>query len=236
MSSWDQFALETKSVFIAVPVHPSISELPLGFWMPLMNCVKPSKFHLTINTEFEIGTARNSCVREFLNTDFTHILFLDCDIVLERDTILRLLAHAVPVISALYFTKGGDMSAEAWHHSMVPWKRDEPIVKQVEPGKFVYSRTGQPAPAVVETELMGFGCVLCERSVFERLKPPWFYYSMVDENLADDDRISEDFYFCYSRLYKELGIRPLVDTTTRVGHMTKAVVMGTGQVALTQRM
>jgi len=235
MASWDQYTLETKSLFIGIPVHPSISQLPLSFWMSLMNAVKPVKFQLSINTEFEIGTARNSIVREFLNSGFSHLLFLDSDIVLERDTILRLMSHAKPLVSALYFTKGGAMEPAAWFHSKVPWKRDAPVIKQVEPRKFVHTKTNEPVKGLVEAELLGMGCVLVERSVFERSEQPWFYYSMADENMKDEDRISEDFYFCYSKLYKKLGIKPLLDTKAIVGHMTKAIVVGTGQVNLNPR-
>ena len=167
---------------------------------------------------FDVAEARNELVRRFLQTSCTHLLFLDADIIIQKDTITRLLQLQLPVVSAAYREKKGGLNLQAYHHSEVPWRRDP----QVE------YREGE----VVEAELVGLGCLLVERWVFERTEYPWFRFTLHDDSLPDDERIGEDFTFAYTTCYKKLGIRPKVATGIKVGHLGRAIVFDKNDVRL----
>ena len=49
-----------------------------------------------------VDHARNLCVRHFLAGTWTHLFFVDSDIELPDDALLRLLAADVPIASGLY--------------------------------------------------------------------------------------------------------------------------------------
>ena len=114
------------------------------------------------------------------------------------------------------------MTPAAWFNSKVPYRRERPITIPDKPGE----------SSLVETELVGMGACLIERWVFEKLNPPWFTYTLSDKSLTDEERISEDFWFSWMRLWKELGFHPLVDTSAIVGHMGSVAVYGPGKVNL----
>ena len=219
MQSWERY--EQDSVMVAMPIHPSLrnSEPKHIVFSALLNARKPMNWWFFPVYVWEIGNARDLAVKTFLKNKFTHLLFLDADIVLNQDTIERLLLGRKPVLSATYFEKGGKMESTFHKHSMVPDRRAEDM--WIENG------------GIQEVELLGAGCMMIERWVLENLTEPYFSYSLSDTSLKPEDRISEDYYFAYVKLFKELGIRPYGDFDNIVGHLSPSgVVYGKGKVKL----
>jgi len=219
MQAWELEPVRQASVFCGMPLAPSHPYVHHKVIEALLTAQKPpGGFQWAFCANFDVAEARNILVKQFLRTSCTHMLFLDSDIIIQPDTIVKLLQCRKPVVSAAYFEKRGGMSMQAYYHSEVPWRRDP----QVE------YRDGE----LVEAELIGMGCVLIERWVFEKTDYPWFRYTLHDENLPDDERIGEDFTFAYTTCFKKLGIRPYVATGVKVGHIGQAVVWGKGDVRL----
>ena len=222
MLSWER--IDDVSLYIFMFVHPSIKKTaPSSLVMEHFLRARKPPFDYMKVTEWEIGKARNRAVQTFLNqSNHTHMLFLDSDIVLFDDTIERLILARKPVISAAYYEKHPDGQLCAWKHSGRPDVRADPINVDQKHG-------------IIETELLGMGCCLVERWVLEELwekcNGDLFRFSLSDESLDDYWRVSEDFYFAL-KVYHVLNIRPLVDLDNVVGHEFLGYIVDDGKVSI----
>jgi hypothetical protein len=116
---------------------------------------------------------------------------LDSDMMPPPDAIPRLLAHNQPIVGALYRQKR-------------------------QPFRWVAAREdlGLTLGALERVVVVGAGCLLVRRSVFESLVEPWF------EANAED--VGEDATFC--RKASAAGLPVLCDTTLECGHVTSMAV------------
>lgn len=131
----------------------------------------------TVITRKPLMHARNMQVMRFLNTDCTHLFLLDSDCVPQDNTILRLLAYDMSIISAP-------------HESIVNGERGLMVVDPAPGGYKQHSPLqGLQGPDV----RVGCGGLLIARGVFEDLGPPWFHCVYNDSGLLV---LSEDFHFC----------------------------------------
>ncbi len=138
-----------------------------------------------------VDHARNLCVRHLLSGEWTHLLFVDSDIELPDDALLRLLAADVPIASGLYplqlANEGLCLSAA--------------VATGPQEVRFI---TERPA-AAAEADVTGLGCCLIRRDVLEALDAPWFRFELRE----DGQLIGEDVEF-FLRVRAQLGIRPVV--------------------------
>ena len=153
---------------------------------------------------------RNKVALALLESDYTHILYLDVDHK-HPPNILQSLARWVLadperlVVGGLNFRRGEPYDACAYKlgsgdgrvYPIVEWER-----------------------GLIEVDAIGTGSLLVSRKVFERIEPPWFAndYSRV----MWDEWPGEDLWFC--RLCREAGIKMYCDTTVTSPHMIDATV------------
>lgn len=150
---------------------------------------------------YSCAMARNIAVAEFLESGADYLWFVDSDIVLPGDSLMRLVNAGGDIVSGVYFRKipGNDRIAE---------------VCRLEDEKTVFYRESELPEEVFEASGVGFGCVLLSRETVrrcagaaERGEP--FVYNR-------EPLISEDLWFC--NLARGLGYRVMVDGGLRVGH------------------
>jgi len=217
MFGWDK--KNYNGLNIAIPIHPS-SRVADIFYERLEQAQKPKNTIITKEAQFGIDHARNILAEKFLMTDCKFILFLDSDILLNQDTIMKLInayeETGYRCITAVYHEKRGMIEPAIWHHSGVPTQRGAS-----------YKVTELPS----EIELCGMGCCLIHRDIFEQTEYPWFRYTLNTLELPDDERISEDFYFCYKKVYKEFGERPYAIPEI-VGHLGRVIVKSPQEMIL----
>ena len=143
-----------------------------------------------------VSCNRNSGVAIALQRKTKWIFFVDDDMVLPPDAILRLLARHVDVVSGLYV------------------KRQRPFVPiayNIEDGSFI------PIEEPLINELMqvdavGGGCLLVNATVFGCLPKPYFAVPP-----HGDTVMSEDIYFCQQLTAH--GIKVHLDTGVFCGHV-----------------
>lgn len=125
---------------------------------------------------------------------YSHMLFLDNDMVFPLDILERLLAHDVDVVTTNYVTKG------------IPAR----FMALGEDGEQVV--TGGDSTGLEEVMLAPTGTMLIRVDVFRKIEKPWF-------GTNREKGIGEDYWFCVR--CRERGIKVYVDhdLTKEVGHV-----------------
>lgn len=144
----------------------------------------------------KISEARNECARAFLESDASYLFFCDSDVVPPINAIDMLLSHG--------FDKKivGGLCPIMKQDSDGLLKKIYLTLKKVAPGEYKIIDT--ELKGLIKVDATGTACVIIHRSVFKKIKPPWF------ANLA------EDFYF-YEKA-KEGGFSVYLDCDCKVVH------------------
>lgn len=163
-------------------------------------------FHFTYNARPH-DRARNQIVRTFLETDCTHLFFIDSDTVPPPDALKRLLAHDVPIVSgmtAIAKETPGD-GYQFFDNCYQSREENDGKITTI----IAERRTG-----LQRIFRCGASCLLVEREVFERVDNPYFKFEY-NEDRTEHTR-SEDIYFCDK--VREAGYTLCADTDVICGH------------------
>ena len=150
----------------------------------------------------------NGIARAFLAQPELGWLFLtNDDNLYPPDTIPRLLAHGVDVVSGLYFGR------------IQPF---EPILfdsVEMKDGKKWYNRhLMRPGErGLIRAAAVGDGCLLVQRRVMEATPDPWWEYGETLTDACDHDVV-------FSRKVREAGFGLWCDLDVRVDHITTMAV------------
>lgn len=149
-------------------------------------------------------TARNRCVHEMLKGEYTHLFFMDSDMVFPDGTLQKLLDHDVDVAGGFYVRKRAGFLPNAF------------LLGERPNGKFVTEWVTE----YKEVESLGTGCVLIKREVFEKIPCPWFEYLWSGD--PDGRMRTEDLVFFDKA--KDLGYKVYCDGTIRCGHVNNMII------------
>ena len=210
MLAWELEPIKSAKPMIGVPLHPSFPYMHIAVISGILQTMRQFPgMPLTVSRQFEISLAREEIAKSFLNSDCTHLLMLDSDVVLQPDTLAKMLAVDAPVVVAKYAEKGKmQASYHCYHHSQVPFRRDPPV--EVRPGERRQLKDVDPM-------LFGLGCVLVKREVFEKLEEPYFKFTISKEEGDDYWLVSEDFFFALK--CHHAGFRPVLCDDIEVLHL-----------------
>lgn len=145
--------------------------------------------------------AENQLVKDFLlEPSWTHLFLTESDMLLPKDTLLKLLALDQPIASGLYFLRGGTGQPCLYIKSLTPVDNPYPHapVRLFPTDRPFLLQPGGGGCA-------GLGCVLIQRSVFERIAFPWFDLK--------ESHYGSDMYF-YTKV-REAKIPVWIDPTVR---------------------
>lgn len=151
--------------------------------------------------------ARNVACMKALEAGVDALFFLDSDVVAPRDTILRLLAHNVPIVSGVYCRRSPPHGVPVmikngqWHTNY---------------------RTDR---GLFEVDLVGSGCLLLRREYLQKIPPldpergrHWFDWRVDRASLLPPgEGLSEDFSMCLHA--RRNGYKVLVDPTILCRHI-----------------
>lgn len=197
---------DTPKIFIGLP---TMGKINVNLASQLLYWVKYHKLmvHASVCVT-PVDHARNEIVRVFLKSDCTHLLFIDADTVPPPATIERLLACKKPVASALTSIYRRDSFA---YNCFTHVEEMPDGSKQMH---CVEKDTG-----IVPIESCGASCMLIERSVFLKVKNPWFLNTW---NADHTSYVSEDISFC--KKVKDAGLDIVADTALVCGHVKELTI------------
>jgi hypothetical protein len=145
--------------------------------------------------------------------DYTHLMWIDSDILFNPGQFQALLDRNVDIASGLYLMDGGKAFA-----AVKDW--DEEYFKKNGSFQFLTPADFQNQTGLMEVSYAGFGFMLIKRGVFEALKYPWFRPIFKQIGPAVDFTM-EDVGFCLQA--QEIGYKIHIDPQVRVGHEKRIV-------------
>lgn len=143
-----------------------------------------------------LTTNRTKLVMEALKTPAEYFFFLDDDLVGPDDALITMLGYRLPIISGLYWAK-----KRKEERGLAAWMKFSDGYLAIDK-----RQNGR----LVQVDVIGLGCALIHRSMFERLPQPWFEWPV--------DGPSEDFGL-FEKISQELGIKPMLDMELGFKHI-----------------
>ncbi len=228
-----------NSVMIATPMYGGMCAGPyvhgLLQTVSALRARGDSAYWSNTTNESLITRARNELTRLFLESDCTHLMFIDADIAFDGSAVPALLDADDDIVCGIYPKKEVDWgaverAAEAGRSSLRDYAGSF-VFNMVREG---YSETNERG--LLEVRHAGTGFMLIRRSVFEALAPhvPTYRVSsnrdehgefvkpLVHEFFATSidstgALLSEDYHFC--DLWRRYGGRVFVQPFIRLEHI-----------------
>ena len=202
---------ERVDLVVAVPIVNK-SLVSIDWTFSLLEVLKPPYTKLIKQTGAPVDVARNYLVYAARELGAKHIFFLDDDVIgpdnlsLRSQMLYRLLAHHVPIVSGVYWSKKGHTAL--W--SGIVDDRGEV------PGYLAAEGWDRGGGNIFEIDVVPMGCCLIDMRVFDVIPPPWFEWTAKTPDVLGG--FSEDFDFCRKALKHGFGI--FVDTSIKCRHET----------------
>jgi hypothetical protein len=202
-----------KAVYVGVPIYSS-NYFP-QFATAFFNALYSVKFYKygNVNGDSLVTRARNNLAHKFLQTDATHLLFIDSDLEFNNQSLDMLYEHDKPIVCGVYPKK----------ELKLQW-----VLSQSEEMRLVEGDLERVQEA-------GTGFMLIKREVFEAMRdatPELAYKCDSNKDIRHDffrvgvfkeheqqehaRYLSEDWYFCY--MARQLGYHTWVDKRVTLSH------------------
>jgi hypothetical protein len=173
----------------------------------------------TLRNESLITRARNILTAMFLESDCTHLMFIDSDIEFQPEDIIRALAYCKPIMAGAYPKKALPIQYA------INFKFTNPETKEI--------RVENGAVEVLDAST---GFFMIQRETIEKMIAAYpelhykndsnidpkynkYCYALFDTILDPDDNryLSEDYTFC--RRWQKLGGEIWLDPNTKLNHV-----------------
>jgi hypothetical protein len=154
-----------------------------------------------INKTDGLVAARRKLVEGAILGKFTHILFLDDDMVFPANAAERLARHDLSMVGANYANR----------------KNGRPTAIGLT-GEFV---TSTDKTGVQEVNRTGFGCVMIDVAMISAMASPWFVIPWLS-NIGTE--LSEDYFFCTR--WRERGHKIYIDhdLSDEISHLAEVAL------------
>jgi len=217
--------LKERKIYLAVSSH--FSNHDLIFLQAMMQLILSAQVKISFGWSCDpsVERARNVLTKNFLESDCTHLLFVDSDIAFLPRDVQRIISHDEDVVGGIYPLKTMDRE--------VKWCGNQAVSELNSPGGAVDSNGLQ------EVGCIGTGFMCIARRAFERIlasdgekiryNQDWapyreefaFWRQTVREVNGRKRFLTEDWNFCYR--YRELGGKIFADTQVILRHAGRAV-------------
>lgn len=174
----------------------------LDDWLVKQFETYPGQLYLRKPRGNQIPRMRNQAVEEMWGS---WILFVDSDCHPQSDTLPRLLACEKEIVGAKVLERYSPFAIAA---TFTP--AQGPTQK--------YTVQTVPKHGLHLVTTLGMACTLIQRSVFQRLEPPWFRAGQISPEF-----LMEDTDFCL-RARREAGIEAFLDCDVAAGHKTEGIL------------
>jgi 2-polyprenyl-3-methyl-5-hydroxy-6-metoxy-1,4-benzoquinol methylase len=192
-----------RSILIAIPTAKNIET---DTFKSIYRLKKPDGYRVDFECfyGYNIDQVRNLMAHYTINNRYDYIYFVDSDMILPEDSLIKLLSHNKGIVSGLYIQR----RLEA--------KIPEMYRRRPNGGVTNLSMDELEDNTLMEIESCGFGGVLIKREVLEKVGYPYFFYK---HSIDFKDTVSEDVYFCLKAESK--GYKTYLDTSLKYNHISR---------------
>jgi 2-polyprenyl-3-methyl-5-hydroxy-6-metoxy-1,4-benzoquinol methylase/glycosyltransferase involved in cell wall biosynthesis len=148
--------------------------------------------HLEAFYGYNIDQVRNLICYYAIQNQFDYVLFVDSDMILPADTLERLMAANMDIVTGIYIQR----------------KPGQRITEVHVDGKNVTDPKFFEGKKFVQADSVGFGCILIKTKVLEDVGYPQFVYH---DTIDFKDTVSEDAYFCAKARAKGYKVNVMTD-------------------------
>jgi hypothetical protein len=204
----------------------------------------------TVANESLVTRARNLLTEDFLDSDCTHMMFIDADVSFDSVEVIKLLLHKKEVIAGTYPLKKINweeiyVHRNSFSSSKEMMQKGLSYVITVSPETIresIESKTDvlKLKNGLIPTQYVGTGFMLIEKNVFTKMRAyypeDWFEYkkrivylhfdTVIEEGTKN--YLSEDYYFC--RNWSRMGGEIWVDPSIELSHTGYYVFQGSSLV------
>lgn len=194
--------MDNKRVLIAVPTAEMTR---YGVFYDYLNMLQfPTGTSISFSRGQSPAAGRNVLIQHALDAGFTHIFFVDDDVLVKPDTLSQLMKHDKDIVSALYLMR---------NHPHNPI-----IFDQVAPdGRCHTHFLNDSETGLIPIVGCGLGSCLINTNVFRVLEKPWIRLGELDsENWTDD--------LGFFNRVRKVGFAMYCDLNTVVGHIASVTV------------
>ncbi len=171
----------------------------------------PIPFNIISNRGLPIDRAREELTQQAIATGATHLFFLDSDVILPADGLVRLYQHQLPIVAAIYGSKH-ELPGVWIQQNQNGGARYAPVSREVLEKTPLFSH---------QDMVIGMGACLIQLEVFKRIPQPWFDWTQGRVPTG----VSEDFYFC-EKVRPHIPI--YVDTEVKCRHVDFSMLQWDG--------
>ena len=215
MAEVKQATLSGRKLFIGIPAYDGKLNIKTAYGLAQL---MPEAMRLGVAVTLSdisncslITLARNALVHEFLKTDCTELLFVDADVIVTPEDILRLMAQggSQDISAGAYPRRARDKR----FFTDLYWDENENL-------EFVGS--------LMRVKRVGTGFMLIQRHVIEKMieaHPEWEYsntdgaklHALFDFGIVNGQYVGEDYLFC--RRAREHGYKIYLDPMISLPHI-----------------
>jgi len=211
-----------EGVQIGMPV---VGDLPDEGFYSLISLIKPKGSKLNKVTNLPVDIARNHMVNQL---DKEWLFMFDADETIPPQTLMRLLSWNLPIVSGVVFIAHinrpipaiyqYDSRKQGRHYYKSKITELEYYLARHKDEQSAELSVVLPATRdeLIECDVVGCGCILIHRSVFEAIKPPYFVLN------SGNRAAGEDFSFC--RKATRAGFKIYADPGVLCGHRPKQLI------------
>ena len=202
---------------IAMPCYDSVKVNTMVAIVKVVQQLSKSGIQVGINTMKSplIHQSRNYLTSVFLDSDFTHLLFIDSDVEFEPEAILRMLVARKDVICSPYRVKSMDVNQKIY---TVELKKDA----RMEASDLIEITAGPTGIMLIHRDVFKkiiekFPELKIKNSVFPQPGPDHkYYYNFFDFTFEDGYSAGEDVSFC--KLVGKAGFKLYANTASFTKH------------------
>ena len=189
-----------KKILVAIPVQEYVE---VETFKSLWGLDVPEGYELDLRIEKSDNISQIRNIIADWAKKYDYLLSVDSDIILPKDTLVKMLRANKDIISGLYIQR-------------IPNTHTLEVYMDTPNGgctNIPYHLIEDHGHGVFEIAACGMGCALIKSEVFRRLEYPHFFYK---EALTSKDTVSEDIYFCMKA--RKAGFKVWADSTIQCDH------------------
>lgn len=160
---------------------------------------KPHGTAITFSHGQSPAENRNVIIKQALEGNFTHIFFIDDDVLIPPHSLHQLVARKKDIVSGLYLQRRFPHAPIAFNVAL-------------NDGRCRYKFLNSGETGLVEVVNFGLGCALIHTDVFRKMEEPWIRIGQLNKQEWNDDI---EFF---NRAREQYGYQLFLDLDVRCGH------------------